>query len=218
MKKECDGIPSSFIPCPLFFFISCSFLPNFLLLSCSALQKDKQTLLTDIEEMKISVQSSHNRVEEVKACAEEELARAQLIRLGADQDLVQGMKTIEDLSKKLVTSDQWFATLWKSFKTVTKLLRSSEDDGKTWGEFIPMIPEHLQSFVKDGVQTCVKNILAHIRVLAPSVPLEKLREDTDDDNYLESIENAESKVEDLANFIAKKLDIHLLPSDDEADS
>jgi hypothetical protein len=43
-------------------------------------------------------------------------------------------------------------------------------------------------------------------------------EDTDDDNYLESIKNAESKVEDLANFIADKLDIHLPPSDDEADS
>jgi hypothetical protein len=43
-------------------------------------------------------------------------------------------------------------------------------------------------------------------------------EDTDDDNYLESIENAESEVEDLGNFIADKLDIHLPPSDDEADS
>jgi hypothetical protein len=28
------------------------------------------------------------------------------------------------------------------------------------------------------------------------IPLEKLREDTDDDNYLESIENAEPEVED----------------------
>jgi hypothetical protein len=46
----------------------------------------------------------------------------------------------------------------------------------------------------------------------------KLWKDTDDDNYLESIENAESEVEDLANFIAKKLDIHLPPSNDEADS
>jgi hypothetical protein len=41
------------------------------------------------------------------------------------------MKTIEDLSQKLATSDQWFATLWKSFKTVAKLLRTSEDDGRT---------------------------------------------------------------------------------------
>jgi hypothetical protein len=72
--------------------------------------------------------------------------------------------------------------------------------------------------VKDGVRACVKNVLAHIRVLAPSVPLEKLREDTDDDSYLESIKNAEAKVEELANFIADKLDIHLPLSDDEADS
>jgi hypothetical protein len=60
--------------------------------------------------------------------------------------------------------------------------------------------------------------LAHVRVLSPDVPLEKLREETDDDNYLESIKNAESEVEDLANFIAEKLDIQLPPSDDEADS
>jgi hypothetical protein len=72
--------------------------------------------------------------------------------------------------------------------------------------------------VKDEVRACVKNVLAHIRVVAPLIPLEKLREDTDDDNYLESIENAESEVEDLANFITEKLDIHLSPSDDEADS
>jgi hypothetical protein len=51
------------------------------------------------------------------------------------------MKTIDDLSKKLASSDQRFATLWKSFKTVAKLLRTSEDDGKTWGEFISLIPE-----------------------------------------------------------------------------
>jgi hypothetical protein len=61
--------------------------------------------LTDVKDMKISVWSNHNRAEEVKTRVEEELARAQLIRLGADRDLVQGMKTIEDLSKKLATSD-----------------------------------------------------------------------------------------------------------------
>jgi hypothetical protein len=46
-------------------------------------------------------------------------------------------------------------------------------------------------------------------VLALSVHIEKLRKDTDDDNYLESIENVESEVEDLANFITEKFDIHL---------
>jgi hypothetical protein len=46
----------------------------------------------------------------------------------------------------------------------------------------------------------------------------KLREEADDDNYLESIEKVELEVEDLANFISKKLDIELSSSDDEADS
>jgi hypothetical protein len=76
----------------------------------------------------------------------------------------------------------------------------------------------LQSLVKNGVHTCVKNVLAHIRVLAPTVPLEKLREEADDDDYLESIENVEPEVEDLANFIAEKLDVQLPSSDDEVDS
>jgi hypothetical protein len=55
--------------------------------------------------------------------------------------------------------------------------------------------------VKDEVRAHVKNVLAHVQVLAPSVPLEKLWEDIDDDNYLESIENAESEVEDQATSL-----------------
>jgi hypothetical protein len=39
------------------------------------------------------------------------------------------------------------------------------------------------------------------------VPLEKLREEVDDDNYLDSIKKAEPEVEDLATFITEKLDI-----------
>jgi hypothetical protein len=50
------------------------------------------------------------------------------------------------------------------------------------------------------------------------VPLEKLREKADDENYLECIEKAEFEVKDLANFIIEKLDIQLRSSDDEADS
>jgi hypothetical protein len=41
------------------------------------------------------------------------------------------MKTIDDLSKKLAVPNQWFATLWKSFKTVAKLLWTPKNDGRT---------------------------------------------------------------------------------------
>jgi hypothetical protein len=44
---------------------------------------------------------------------------------------MQGMKTIDDLSKKPTVSDQRFATLWKSFKTVAKLLWTPKDDRRT---------------------------------------------------------------------------------------
>jgi nitrate reductase assembly molybdenum cofactor insertion protein NarJ len=81
--------------------------------------------------MKILVHNNHNRAEEVITRAEEELALAKLIQHGADRDLMQVQKIIEDLSQKLAVSDQRFATLWKSFKTFAKLLRTSEDDGRT---------------------------------------------------------------------------------------
>jgi transcriptional regulator NrdR family protein len=81
--------------------------------------------------MKILVCNNHNRAEEVITHVEEDLSLAKLIRRGADKDLVQVQKTIEDLSQKLVVSFQRFATLWKSFKTVAKLLRTSEDDART---------------------------------------------------------------------------------------
>jgi hypothetical protein len=83
--------------------------------------------------------------------AEEELALAKLIRCGADRDLAQAKKTIEDLSSKLAVSDQRFSTLWKSFNFVTKLLWTPEDDGSSWGAFILLIPQRLQGFIKRGV-------------------------------------------------------------------
>jgi hypothetical protein len=48
--------------------------------------------------MKILVRNNHNRAEEVITRAEEELALAKLIWHGADRDLMQVQKTVEDLS------------------------------------------------------------------------------------------------------------------------
>jgi hypothetical protein len=40
-------------------------------------------------------------------------------------------------------AEEVITTLWKSFKTIAELLWTSEDDGRTWGNFIPLIPERL---------------------------------------------------------------------------
>ena len=56
--------------------------------------------------MKTLIRTSHNKAEEVITRAEEELVLAKLIRHGADRDLVQAQKTIEDLSSRLATATE----------------------------------------------------------------------------------------------------------------
>jgi hypothetical protein len=50
-----------------------------------------------VKEMKVLAHSIHNRAEEIITHAEEELVLAKLIRCGADRDLMQVQKTIENL-------------------------------------------------------------------------------------------------------------------------
>ena len=89
----------------LFFFCTLIFLSaDLFLLPGLALQVEKQKLSEGIEEMKTLVRTNHNRAEEVITRAEEELALAKLIRRGADRDLVQAQKTIQDLTGKLSTA------------------------------------------------------------------------------------------------------------------
>jgi hypothetical protein len=66
--------------------------------------------------MKTTLQVEFNRADEVTTRAEEELALAKLIRRGADRDLVQAKKTIEDLSGKLMDSDQRFFNFMEIFQ------------------------------------------------------------------------------------------------------
>ena len=73
---------------------------------CLVLRVEKQKLSESIYEMKALVRSSHNKAEEVITHAEEELTLAKLIRRGADRDLVQAQRTIEDLSGKLATATE----------------------------------------------------------------------------------------------------------------
>ena len=82
-----------------------------------ALRVEKQKLSEGIEEMKTLVHTNHNRAEEVITRVEEELALAKLIRRGADRDLVQVQKTIEDLTVKLATAIENWNALWKSFRS-----------------------------------------------------------------------------------------------------
>ena len=86
------------------FCILTSLSADLFLLPGLALRVEKQKLSEGLEEMKTTARNSHNRAEEVITRAEEELALAKLIRRGADRDLVQVQKTVEDLTGKLATA------------------------------------------------------------------------------------------------------------------
>jgi hypothetical protein len=90
--------------------------------------------------MKEIVQAEYNWAEEVTEHAKEGLSLARLIRRGADQDLVQAKKTIEDLTGKLAAATKNWNALWQSFRSITNLLRTLPDDGQSWGQFVPLIP------------------------------------------------------------------------------
>ena len=92
--------------------------------------------------MKTLARNSQNRAKEVITRAEEELMLAKLIRRGADRDLVQVQKTIEDLTGKLATATENWNALWKSFRSVADLLRTPSDDGQSWAQFIPQVSTH----------------------------------------------------------------------------
>ena len=110
--------------------------------------------------MKTLVRTNHNKAEEVITRAEEELVLAKLIRRGADRDLMQAQKTIQDLTSRLATAANNWNALWNSFQSVASLLRTPADDGQSWAQFIPQVPTHFQGFVKRCAHLCTRNVLA----------------------------------------------------------
>jgi hypothetical protein len=71
-----------------------------------------------------------------------------LIRRDANQDLAQALKSVESLSSRVKDTEANWKSLWQSFKSVADLLRTSEDDGRSWAQFILLILVRLEGFIK----------------------------------------------------------------------
>ena len=99
---------------------------------------------------------------------------------------MQVQKTVEDLTGKLATATENWNALWKSFWSVADLLWTPTDDGQFWAQFIPQVPTRFQEFVKRCVQLCTRNIL--------EVPLSKIAEEAESQEYLDAIEKVEPEV------------------------
>jgi translation initiation factor 2B subunit (eIF-2B alpha/beta/delta family) len=78
-----------------------------------------------------TLRSKHNELEEVTQRASEELAHAKLIRRSADQDLVQALKSIKDLTAELGATRKENNDLWNTVNHVANLIRVLEDARKS---------------------------------------------------------------------------------------
>jgi hypothetical protein len=90
---------------------------------------------------------------------------------------------------------------------VANLIWVPEDVGKSWVQFFLVIPECFNAYVKTVVKACVRSVLAQTRVLWPTIPLEKLTWDIEDEEVLQAIEEAEGMVNNLAGDGADQLDL-----------
>ena len=70
--------------------------------------------------------------------------------------------------------------------------------------------------MKRCAQLCTRNVLAQVRVLAPEVPLSKIIEEAESQEYLDAVEKMEPEVEDLSRRIVDNLNIDISSPNDDA--
>lgn len=77
----------------------------------------------------------------------------------------------------------------------------------TWAQFLPHISDSIKGFLKGAIRDCARNIMAHIRVLAPTLLLERLTEVAENQQYIDVVTQAESQVEALGQKYVDGLEI-----------
>jgi hypothetical protein len=83
-------------------------------------------------------------------------------------------------------------------------------------QFISLVLTRFLEFVKKCAQLCTRNVLAQVWVLALEVPLSKIAEEAESQDYLDAVEGAEPEVDELARKIAENLNINNSSPDDNA--
>ena len=64
-------------------------------------QNRTQRLEGEVKELNEALRTHHNQFEEVTERASEELTQAKLIKWGADHDLMQALKSVNDMKAQL---------------------------------------------------------------------------------------------------------------------
>ena len=130
-----------------------------------------QWLEGEVKELTEALGTKHNQTKEVTERASEELARAKLIKRGADHDVIQALKSVNDMKAQLERVQSERNTLWEAVKPLALLFRKPEDGEKRWVDIVKDIPNHFENYVHGATKVCVQNLLGMLRVLYSVVDL-----------------------------------------------
>ena len=83
-----------------------------------------------------ALRTQHNQDEEVTERVSEELARAKLIKRGADHDLMQALKSVTDMKTQLEIVQVERNTLWEAMKPLALLFHTLEDGKRRWVDIV----------------------------------------------------------------------------------
>jgi hypothetical protein len=97
---------------------------------------------------------------------------------------VQALKSVKDLTTELEATQKENSDLWSVMQHVANFIRVPEDTGKSWVQLFLVIPERINTYVHKAAKACVCSVVAQIRVLWPTVLLEKLTEEIEDETIL----------------------------------
>jgi hypothetical protein len=74
-------------------------------------------------------------------------------------------------------------------------------------QFFLVIPECFNAYVKVAAKAWVRSGLAQIWVLWPTVPLERLTKEIEDEDVLQVVEEVEGAMDNLADDVTSQLDL-----------
>ena len=145
----------------------------------------------------------------------EELACAKLIKHGADRDLMQTMKLVNDKKAHLEVIQSERDELWDTIKPLVDLFCKPEDAGaKRWVDVIKDIPNRFKGYVRGATMVCVQNVLGTLRVLYSTMDLHQVATYYDDEGHLAAMERAEEELDGLATTITDELDLRMEKPDE----
>ena len=194
----------------------------------SALVKDKESWQKEREERINTLRTSQNQAESVSSSSDIKLkeaqdlfAQAKLIRSGADRDLVQALKSVQDLQEKLAAAhDQFWAlqtkltgaqdqfrALYEAVKPIIAAVCRQEDFAQGLRGIIPVLSTLFFEFVKGGFYRCVNNVISFIRVATPDAPLQQIVDPSMTAEFVQRWDEVKVELGGLTDQILEQMDV-----------